>query len=73
MVRTENMVKDIKIAYIGGGSMGWAWGLMSDLAMERQLSGTVRLYDIDKEAAIRNEKIGNRLKIIPMLKATGIM
>lgn len=25
-------VQDINIAYIGGGSRGWAWGLMSDLA-----------------------------------------
>ena len=69
MTRTENMVKDIIIAYIGGGSMGWAWGLMSDLAMEEQLSGTVRLYDIDREAAIRNEKIGNSLKNNPNVKS----
>jgi galacturan 1,4-alpha-galacturonidase len=54
-------VKDINIAYIGGGSRGWAWHLMSDLALEGQLSGTVRLYDIDFEAAHNNEIIGNRL------------
>lgn len=51
---------DLKIAYIGGGSRGWAWGLMSDLAMEPMLSGTVSLYDIDFEAAKSNEIIGNR-------------
>ncbi len=62
MKKVNDMVKDIQIAYIGGGSMGWAWGLMSDLAMEPQLSGTVLLYDIDYEAAKRNETIGNRLK-----------
>lgn len=54
-------VKDIKITYIGGGSRGWAWRLMSDLAMEEQLLGTVKLYDIDYEAALNNEKIGNDL------------
>ncbi|WP_054743032.1 family 4 glycosyl hydrolase [Cellulosilyticum ruminicola] len=54
-------VKDIKITYIGGGSRGWAWSLMSDLAMEKQLLGTVKLYDIDYEAAVNNEKIGNAL------------
>lgn len=55
-----NKVHDLKIAYIGGGSRGWAWNLMSDLALEEQLSGTVKLYDIDFEAAYSNELIGNR-------------
>jgi alpha-galactosidase len=55
-------VKDLKITYIGGGSRGWAWGLMSDLATENCLSGTVYLYDIDFQAALDNETIGNRLK-----------
>lgn len=54
-------IKDCKIAYIGGGSRGWAWRLMADLAMEPALSGTVSLYDIDLEAARHNEIIGNRL------------
>lgn len=58
----NNRVDDINIAYIGGGSRGWAWGLMSDLAMEESLSGTVKLYDIDFKAAHDNEVIGNRLK-----------
>lgn len=51
---------EIKIAYIGGGSRGWAWGLMSDLAGAEDLSGSVYLYDIDFEAAKANEIIGNR-------------
>ena len=55
-------VSDIQIAYIGGGSRGWAWILMTDLAREEALSGTVRLYDIDGEAAKANALIGNRLK-----------
>jgi alpha-galactosidase/6-phospho-beta-glucosidase family protein len=54
-------VTDINLAYIGGGSRGWAWSFMSDLAVEESLSGTVRLYDIDKTAAKNNEIIGNRL------------
>ncbi len=54
--------QEIKIAYIGGGSRGWAWNLMSDLAVEPDLCGTVKLYDIDMEAAKHNETIGNRLK-----------
>ena len=53
-------VTDIHIAYIGGGSRGWAWGLMADLAMEPKLRGDVRLYDIDFEAAQHNEIIGNK-------------
>ena len=34
---------------------------MTDLAMEESISGTIRLYDIDPEAARRNEVIGNHL------------
>lgn len=55
-------VDELQIAYIGGGSRGWAWTFMTDLAMESALSGTIRLYDIDGEAAKANEVIGNRLK-----------
>lgn len=54
--------KNINIAYIGGGSRGWAWTFMTDLALEPSLKGTVRLYDIDHEASRKNEKIGNDLK-----------
>lgn len=53
-------VDNLKIAYIGGGSRGWAWGLMSDLAQAPDLSGSVDLYDIDFEAAQHNEIIGNK-------------
>lgn len=65
MIRLDNKVKDLKIAYIGGGSRGWARGLMSDLALEERLSGTVYLYDIDLEAARSNAKIGNMIKNHP--------
>ncbi len=54
--------REMKIAYIGGGSRGWAWGLMSDLAKEDSLSGKVYLYDIDNQAAVKNAVIGNRLR-----------
>lgn len=55
----DKKVENIKIAYIGGGSRGWAWGLMSDLASCDDISGDVYLYDIDLEAAQHNEIIGN--------------
>lgn len=54
-------VEDVKIAYIGGGSRGWAWGLMSDLAGNEDMSGSVWLYDIDFEAAQQNEIIGMKM------------
>ena len=54
--------KNLKIAYIGGGSRGWAWGLMSDLANAEDISGDVALYDIDLQAAKNNEIIGNMVK-----------
>ncbi len=57
---TNGKAENIKIAYIGGGSRGWAWGLMSDLVSEEDISGDVYLYDIDYEAAGHNEIIGNK-------------
>ena len=53
--RTE---KTIKIAYVGGGSRGWAWKLMDDLSKANDLCGEVSLYDIDFAAAQANEAIG---------------
>ena len=61
----NDRVTGLQIAYIGGGSRGWAWGLMTDLAMEEKLSGTVRLYDIDEQAAKNNEIIGSRMNDLP--------
>ena len=53
-------VSGLKLAYIGGGSRGWAWGLMSDLASAEDISGQVALYDIDRKAAEDNVIIGNK-------------
>jgi alpha-galactosidase len=55
----NNKMKNIKIAYIGGGSRGWAWTFMTDLSIEPQMEGTICLYDIDAEAAKTNSIIGN--------------
>lgn len=55
---TEKGAEGVKIAYVGGGSRGWAWGLMSDLVSCGDMNGEVRLYDIDLEAAKNNERIG---------------
>lgn len=62
MKYTEHGVENLKIAYIGGGSRGWAWKLMSDLAVAGDISGEVDLYDIDYEAACHNEIIGNKFE-----------
>ncbi len=59
MIYTGNKAEQIKIAYVGGGSRGWAWGLMSDLVSGEDMSGDVYLYDINYEAAQHNEIIGN--------------
>jgi len=58
---SETKVSDIAIAYIGGGSRGWGWDLMADLALEERLEGVVRLYDVDMDAANANAAIGNTL------------
>lgn len=57
---TNKKAENVKIAYVGGGSRGWAWGLMSDLAANEDMNGEVYLYDIDFEAAEANEIIGNK-------------
>ncbi len=49
--------REIKIAYIGGGSRGWAKHLMMDLALAPELAGELLLYDIDMRAAKANEKV----------------
>ncbi|MGN1141140.1 MAG: alpha-glucosidase/alpha-galactosidase [Oliverpabstia sp.] len=54
-------LSNVKIAYIGGGSRGWAWNFMADLALEPDFSGSIYLYDLDKEAAENNAVIGNKI------------
>ena len=61
--------KNVRIAYIGGGSRGWARYLMGDLFLEERMSGTVVLYDIDKEAAENNAAIGNKMNKLPEAKS----
>ena len=64
-----NKAENVKIAYIGGGSRGWAWSLMSDLAASEKMSGDVYLYDIDYEAAERNAVIGDKFNYCTNAKA----
>ena len=61
MNEAQKKAQNLTVAYIGGGSRGWAWGFMTDLAMDKDMCGTVRLYDIDRSAAERNEIIGNKI------------
>ncbi|MCC5831033.1 MAG: hypothetical protein JJU36_16435 [Phycisphaeraceae bacterium] len=49
--------EQIEIAYIGGGSRGWARMLYRDLALCPTIEGRIRLYDIDHAAAKRNVKL----------------
>lgn len=54
----------VRIAFIGGGSLNWAMGLMADLAQDRRLAAEVRLYDLDHAAAQRNAAIGARFAAV---------
>jgi alpha-galactosidase len=65
----EERATGLKLAYIGGGSRGWAWKLMSDLAMESALEGTVSLYDLNREAAQDNALIGEKISALPESKS----
>ncbi len=69
MVYEQDGVRELTVCYVGGGSRGWAWGFMTDLAMDGRLSGTVRLYDVDRGAAERNEMIGNQISAHPDAKS----
>ena len=62
-------VSELNVAYIGGGSRGWAGNFMMDLAMDSQMEGTLRLYDIDKSAAEKNKIIGERISAHPDARA----
>ncbi|MCL2266954.1 MAG: alpha-glucosidase/alpha-galactosidase [Treponema sp.] len=53
--------ENLKICYIGGGSRNWAWVLMQDLAYEKEIRGTIELYDLKTDDAKTNEIIGNKL------------
>jgi len=54
-------IDKLKICYIGGGSRNWAWVLMQDLAFEKEIGGTIELYDLKHDDAVTNEIIGNKL------------
>ncbi len=65
----NNKAEGVKIAYVGGGSRGWAWVLMNDLVSNELMSGEVCLYDIDFDAAKDNEKIGGIYNALPHTKS----
>ena len=58
-VRESTETAHVKIGYVGGGSRGWAYTLVNDLAQCTDLAGEVALYDVDHESTTRNERFGN--------------
>ncbi len=65
MYKRQPDAKQLRICYIGGGSRGWAWKFMGDLAMDPDMCGEIRLYDIDRAAAERNRVIGEKISSHP--------
>ena len=63
-------METIKIAYIGGGSKLWARSFMQDLALAEDIAGEVSLYDIDKPAALRNQRIAQRIHEKPQARSS---
>ena len=61
--------REIRIAYIGGGSRGWAHIIMADLTLCGRLTGEMRLYDIDRPMALLNARWGRRLNQSPAAKS----
>lgn len=62
-------MNQIKLAYIGGGSKAWARVFMNDLALTEGLTGQIALYDIDRAAAERNRRIGERINAHPLTRS----
>lgn len=58
-------MKNIKLVYIGGGSKAWARVFMNDLALTDGIGGELALYDLDREAAELNRRIGERINAHP--------
>lgn len=59
--RKEDAMKETRICIIGGGSRLWAINFMKDLAICKDVKGTVVLHDIDGEAARNNVEVGERM------------
>ena len=67
--KTSRNARKITIAYIGGGSRGWAHTLMADAASCSKLTGEIRLYDIDRPMALLNARWGKRVNESPQAKS----
>jgi galacturan 1,4-alpha-galacturonidase len=65
MAKNTKNTTYLKIAYLGGGSRGWAHTLMNDLALCPDLTGEVALYDIDVPMAQLNARWGQRVNESP--------
>nr|WP_321483206.1 hypothetical protein [uncultured Cohaesibacter sp.] len=50
-------MKNVKIAYVGGGSQQWALYLVTDLALSKSLCGSLILHDINNAAAEKNKEV----------------
>lgn len=61
LLSTMDESTPIKIAYIGGGSRGWARDLISDLALTPSVKGSIDLFDIDQESARKNAQIATKI------------
>ena len=67
-MKGKSDVRRLRLAYIGGGSRGWAHALMNDLALCPDLTGEVVLYDLNKPMAQLNARWGKRVNESPQAK-----
>ncbi len=54
-------MEKVRICIIGGGSRLWAIQFLKDLTLQDKVGAHVVLYDIDKNAALSNEKVANEI------------
>ena len=57
MIYENDVVRDVQIAYIGGGSRDGARSFYDRPGYGAKDGGTIQLYDIDTEAAKANETV----------------
>jgi alpha-galactosidase/6-phospho-beta-glucosidase family protein len=53
-------MKETKICIIGGGSRLWAIEFFRDVTGNKEIHGTINLYDIDYQAAVNNVAVAER-------------
>lgn len=59
--QTKTQPERVKIAIVGGGALGWTPTIVTDLALNRDLSGEIVLFDIDDKPLALMRRFGRAI------------